>query len=322
LQCSFCEVWKHQNRKEDELTIDQIERIFSKLQQIDVLRISGGEPFLRGDLAAVVNTIDAVAKPRMIHFTTNGVLTEDIVAVLTRIQHPEKIHIKVSLDALGERHDELRGVDGTYSKVVATLSALAELRKALGFHLGINATIASASDIARFYDVKEFAREMAIPVYGVIASDPVNALYSNRGIVDPENSIKTPEPFSLESLETFFSRQLADAKRNSNLFERIVDTYHIRGLQNRLLHKIKNPHPRCVALTSHLRILPNGDIPTCLYNSTVVGNLLENSLDDVWFQNESMQKARAWVNACGGCWQSCESIVNAIYTGDIWRGIL
>jgi len=57
-----------------------------------------------------------------------------------------------------------------------------------------------------------------------------------------------------------------------------------------------------------------------MYNSTVVGNLRKDKFNDIWF-SKKMNNHRAWVSHCKGCWAGCESNVNAIYTGDIWRGI-
>ena len=97
------------------------------------------------------------------------------------------------------------------------------------------------------------------------------------------------------------------------LFERFVQQGYKRK---------KKPKPPCLALKSHLRILPNGDVPVCLYNSTIVGNLNEKSLKEVWFGiNDDMEASRRWVKNCKGCWAGCETIVSAIYSGDIVKGL-
>ena len=56
------------------------------------------------------------------------------------------------------------------------------------------------------------------------------------------------------------------------LLERIAKRYYLR-IRSRLLHQSGTPNPSCVALRSHLRVFPNGDVPTCQFNSRVVGNL-------------------------------------------------
>jgi MoaA/NifB/PqqE/SkfB family radical SAM enzyme len=76
-----------------------------------------------------------------------------------------------------------------------------------------------------------------------------------------------------------------------------------------------------VALRSHLRLLPDGGVPVCQFNTEVVGNLLRQSFDEVW-RSAAAQKSRDWVDACTGCWAECEVVPNAVYSGDIWRGAL
>lgn len=320
LKCSFCDVWRYPHDAADELSPEQITSVFAKLKTLDVVRISGGEPFLRSDMGELINRIQASARPRMIHITTNGTMKDNIVEALSACDVPRAIHLKLSIDSIGARHDELRGVAGTYARVSDTLKELIPLRSRYGFHLGVNCTISTEDDISGFYQLKDMLKKEDVPVYGVIASAAENALYSKKEIVDPDNSICTKDRFSPEALKRFFERQALDSRANSDMLERIVDRYHMRGLRNRLLKDVRLPRPICVALTSHIRILPNGDVPVCLYNGTIAGNIYRQSLQDVWYANKRVNELRHSVRTCKGCWQSCESIVSAIYTGDIWRG--
>ena len=74
---------------------------------------------------------------------------------------------------------------------------------------------------------------------------------------------------------------------------------------------------------NHMRLMPNGDVMTCVYYPNVVGNLRNQSLRDVWFGKE-IEPQREIVKKCAGCWAGCEVKPNAIYTGDIvktlWMG--
>ena len=36
---------------------------------------------------------------------------------------------------------------------------------------------------------------------------------------------------------------------------------------------------------------------------------------------KNIKRWRRWVRFCKGCWAGCESNVNAIYSGDIWKGL-
>lgn len=320
-RCVFCDVWKKQEQGAEEMKPKEIEDIFTHLKRIDVLRITGGEPFLRKDLAEVINRINAVNPPTLLHITTNGFLTERIVHTIEAINLIENVHIKVSIDGVGEKHDQLRGVKGAYEKAMNSIQALVKIREHTPLHIGVNQAIVSGDEIETYFQLRDILQPYDIPIYPSIAFDPANALYGNyEGVVDPELSFRTFGTFSASELKAFMKILIKDGKRVSNLQEQIVDRYHLKGLYNRLVKNKNVPNPKCVALNTHLRILPNGDVPVCLYNGNIVGNLMKQDFRDIWF-GDHIQSYREWVKKCSGCWQSCESAVNAIYTGDIWKGL-
>ncbi len=319
-RCVFCDIWKKRAADRETMSVDEIGRIFEQMKTVDVVRITGGEPFLRNDIVEIIERIDDFSAPGMIHISTNGLLTERILRDMKTVRPIHKIHIKISVDAVGEEHDRLRGVPGAYDKAMATVRGLVGLRGERAFHVGINQAIVDKRGIEAYRQLKEMMRPLGVPVYPSIAFDPANSLYSDKGMVDPALSFKPLGQFTAAELESFMRSVLADAKEVGDFKERLVDRYHLRGLYNRLVKGRPFPRPRCVALSNHLRILPNGDVPVCLYNGKIVGNLRSQKLKDIWF-GDTLKKEREWVRKCPGCWQSCESAVSAIYTGDIVRGL-
>lgn len=318
-RCIFCDVWKKHAGDTAELNLDDIRSIFAQINNPDVVRITGGEPFLRQDLAEAINIINEVSNPRIIHITTNG-LASRIKETMLAIKSCYKIHLKVSIDAIGEKHDKIRGTPNAYEKAMDNIKRLVEIRKSLRFHLGVNQAIVNQEDTQDYAALKRILQPYGIPIYASVAFDPLNSLYSDEIITDPKNSYAAFGHFSKEGLSDLISAVLKDGGTISNIPEKIVNQYHLQGMYNRFVHNKLLPHPRCVSLNNHLRILPNGDVPVCLYNGTVVGNLKENTLKDIWKSPEA-KKQRRWIGQCPGCWQSCDSVVNALYTGDIWRGI-
>lgn len=99
----------------------------------------------------------------------------------------------------------------------------------------------------------------------------------------------------------------------------LAKRYYLRGLAARLRgDRDARPRPRCVALRSHLRLLPDGGVPVCQFNGERVGRLPHQRVKDLW-AGEPARAARAWVDACPGCWAECEVVPNALYSGDILR---
>ena len=151
-RCVFCDVWK--KTPEDEMSVVEIEKIFKQLKKLDVLRITGGEPYTRRDLSEIINIIDAVNDPTMIHITTNGINTRRIIKSLETLSNVSKVHIKVSIDDIGEKHDDIRGVSGAYEKAIETVRELVKFRDNYGLHVGVNQAILNESSMQSYETLK------------------------------------------------------------------------------------------------------------------------------------------------------------------------
>lgn len=317
-RCSFCDIWKKKNDAE-EMTLEEIKNVFNQLKRIDVLRLTGGEPFLRNDLAEIINTVDKINKPSIIHLTSNGILTEQIISTMTKIKSLKKIHIKISIDNMGEKHNQHRGVPGAYEKAKATVEKLAKLRDKFNFHVGINHVILDEREIDTFFEIKKIFNKINVPVYASVGIESKSlGIYTDSQHSDPKMQLL--KSYSKEGAKKIADILVRESGKGNNLAEKILDKYNVRGMYNRIVENRNVPNPKCVALNNHLRILPNGDVPVCILNGTVVGNLKKQKFKDVWFSKEA-EKQNQWVEKCPGCWQTCETGVSAIYTGDIWKGL-
>ncbi len=142
-KCPFC-FYINNNKLQDkpELSLEEIERLSRALGPLLWLAFSGGEIFLREDIVEVSKTFYGGNSPSVMLFSTNGLMpelirerTEDILK-----NCPESVvAVKLSLDGVGERHDALRGIPGSFQKVIGTYDALKGLLdKFKNFELGIN----------------------------------------------------------------------------------------------------------------------------------------------------------------------------------------
>jgi MoaA/NifB/PqqE/SkfB family radical SAM enzyme len=301
------------------MALDEVARVLKQIPHLDSLRITGGEPFLRNDLTEITELAVTETDASVIHVTTAGVLTERILDYARAVGSP-RLHIKLSIDAVGERHDQIRGGRGLYAKAMRTLQGLVELRDRCGLYVGVNQTLTD-----RNWDQVEPLRKaldpLGVSVHYAIATDHYTLYRLNTA---KENEIPDMKSVSMSE----FSQQQLDAifaqvdRRNGikDIPEWLVQRYYLSGLKNRLLHKVEKPKPRCIELHNHIRIMPNGDVMTCVYYPVVVGNLRRQSLDEIWF-GESIKPQRHVVRQCPGCWAGCEVKPNAIYTGDIVRAL-
>jgi MoaA/NifB/PqqE/SkfB family radical SAM enzyme len=125
-----------------------------------------------------------------------------------------------------------------------------------------------------------------------------------------------PELDPAESL-AFARSELEHLERIHNPGLRLAKRYYLQGLVARLSGaRGALPRPKCVALRSHVRLLPDGGVVVCQFNTEPVGNLLDQSFEELW-HGAPARDSRAWVDACAGCWAECEVMPNSVYSGDL-----
>jgi MoaA/NifB/PqqE/SkfB family radical SAM enzyme len=316
-KCVMCDSWK--KPLEDELTLPEIREIFSQVGRLDVIKISGGEPFVRADLADIINTIDETSSPEFIHITTNGSLKDRTLKTLSAIRSKGKLYVKISIDAIGRHHDRVRGVRGAYDTAMETLEALVAYRRDRPFNLAVNQTIVDRAGLADYGKLKSELSQWGIKVIPNIAQDSLtlHRAGANRSELPPnDHSYTTFSKFESQELEEFFREAEADVAQLHGPVARLTMRYYLQGLRNRLLAARGQPKPPCQSLHDFFRLLPNGDIPICFNDSRIAGNVRRTGFREVWFGRQ-MAGGRAIVRQCPGCWSGCEIIPSAIYSGDI-----
>jgi sulfatase maturation enzyme AslB (radical SAM superfamily) len=137
-RCRTCNVWK---KRVDDLTLAEYTRLFKAIGPSPYwATFSGGEPFIRPDLIDIVLACYDHCHPAIVTIPTNGLLRKQIVDGVARLSRnaPDlKVIINFSLDGVGARHDEIRGVPGNYAKLRETyweLKAAAHPNVTVGIH--------------------------------------------------------------------------------------------------------------------------------------------------------------------------------------------
>jgi MoaA/NifB/PqqE/SkfB family radical SAM enzyme len=112
-RCKMCDSWRM--KPGGELTPEQVRQVFAKVGPLDVVRLSGGEPFLREDFAEVARAVVASSSPAFLHITSNGSFPDRMVQFAEKFQAPGKLHFMISFDGLEAEHDANRGEDVTFA---------------------------------------------------------------------------------------------------------------------------------------------------------------------------------------------------------------
>ncbi|MFH2203761.1 MAG: radical SAM protein [Elusimicrobiota bacterium] len=171
LRCGHCFYWRELNGAGEEFTLAELARLAPTMGRFSFLSLGGGEPFLRGDLPEIAETLVRVNGVSRISIPTNGYLPARITGLARKLlaKTPDcKVVIKVSLDGLGEAHDALRGRAGSFDRAIETLAALKELKKTHAqLRVGVLMTLSKANEerLSETYD--HVRRELAPDVVGL-----------------------------------------------------------------------------------------------------------------------------------------------------------
>jgi MoaA/NifB/PqqE/SkfB family radical SAM enzyme len=121
--CRTCFYWDELNKGQD-LTFEQLQRSSQTAPPFHKLWISGGEPFLRKDLAEIIQLFYRNNGMRHVNLPTNGLLPKKVASVISQLltQCPDLvIDLNFSLDGLANTHDAIRGVPNNFDKTLATI---------------------------------------------------------------------------------------------------------------------------------------------------------------------------------------------------------
>jgi MoaA/NifB/PqqE/SkfB family radical SAM enzyme len=320
-RCGMCDSWRM--KPGGEMTATDVRRVFGGIGPLDAVRITGGEPFLREDLLAIAHAILEASSPSVMHITTNGSLPERVEEFHARFREQRRLAFLVSLDGMPEEHDKSRGADATFELALRTVRMLV----ASGARVAVNHTIISPRSLSDHRALRGIFAPMGVDVSAVIAYES-SSMYGLKLRGKKAEHLIQPGGYPLHhdldrtEVIAFLEEELAalDAMLPSPL--RLAKRYYLRGLLARLRGDADpKPRPRCVALRSHVRLLPDGRVPVCQFNTETVGSLAAESFDAVWHGAEA-GAARGWVDACGGCWAECEAMPSAIYTADLVRALV
>jgi len=126
-----CNIW--QIKPKGELTIDEVREFAKKNTYFKWVELTGGEPFLRGDIVEIAKAFKENSKELYIlTMPTNSLCNQDMVERKLReilaLGIP-RIAITVSLDGYRELHDKIRGTPGNYDRAIAMFKRLKEMKK-------------------------------------------------------------------------------------------------------------------------------------------------------------------------------------------------
>ena len=145
MHCKMCNIWDNPTKPSEEFKPE----LLKKLPKMRAVNITGGEPFVREDIAEIVEIL--LTKTDRIVFSTSGWFSDRIIEMAKRF--PD-VGYRISLEGLSCKNDELRGRQTGFDKGLATLLELRRMGiKDIGF--GITVSNNNSKDMLDLYELSK-----------------------------------------------------------------------------------------------------------------------------------------------------------------------
>ncbi|MFH1453573.1 MAG: radical SAM protein [Armatimonadota bacterium] len=301
-RCRTCNVW---TRNVDEFTLEEFDKTFKSMGKTPYwFTLSGGEPFLRKDILDICKSLYKRCAPKVINIPTNGILYDVIPEKVKQICEAlpgTGVVINLSLDGVGEKHDQIRGVPGNYEKWIKTYKALRELNLP-NLTIGIM-TVISSYNVKDIPQILEEVKKLDPDSYvAEIAEEREELLNKEQGITPAyEDYVKAVECLN-ENLHRHRFRKFSSVIQSFRLVYYEL-TKHIMRQKRQVLP--------CMAGWASAHIVPDGEVWFCCIRGENIGNLRKENYNfkKIWNSTEAEIQRKSIKNK--ECW--CP-LANVSYT--------
>ena len=276
-RCSMCNLWANPTKPEDEISL----RVLEKIPQCKLLKITGGEPFVRNDIKDVVALLHKKTERLLIN--TNGYFTEKIVDLCR--EFPD-LAIRISMDGEKETHNGIRGID-IYDKAMDTIRRLKRINVK---DVGVNFTL-QENNYQDLLPVYHRALEMKIDF-------ACSVVHNSFYFIKDDNQINSRDLVEKE-LHGLIKEEL-HSKRKKDWGRAFIHDFTVQYMNG------KDLPLACDAGLDSFFIDVDGKVLPCnmTVNPLVMGNLNESEWMDI-IQSDNAKRIVSKCKQCKGCWMIC-----------------
>lgn len=280
MQCKMCNIWKYPTDIKKEIQAEELKC----LPKLKFINLTGGEPFIREDLEEIVK-VCYTKSPRIV-ISTSGWFEDRVIDLAKKFPN---IGIRISIEGLSEKNDELRGRQGGFDKGLRTLLKLKDMGvKDIGF--GCTVSNNNSKDMLSLYQLsKSLGLEFA------------TASFHNSYYFHKDDNVITNQAEVCDDFKTLIEWQLKENHPKS-----WFRAYFNMGLIN-YIEGNRRMLP-CEAGSINFFIDPYGDVYPCngmeeKYWKGTMGNIRETKdFMELW-NSEQAERVRANVRKCPkNCW--------------------
>ncbi|MFA5115110.1 MAG: radical SAM protein [Candidatus Omnitrophota bacterium] len=272
-RCKTCFIWKHRENEQKELTLEEYKKIFKSINKAYWVTAGGGEPFLREDFSEILHNICRSLRPRILNIPSNGSQPSEISAIMGKLvkSYPSiQFILNLSLDHIGEKHDEIRGLNGNFESLRRTIDLLDSLKNP-NFTAGVH-TVLSRYNLEDFPHIYGWIKENLRPKSYIIEDAQVREEYSNETCEFFESKLDY-----LEALDFYLSKIKSERKKSIDRIRKAFRITYYNSISNAL--RFNKKPLTCYAGYASCQINPYGEIWACATKKLPMGNLREHDYD-------------------------------------------
>ena len=271
-------------KAEEELSTAEAKTLLEQIARagFKIMIFSGGEPLLRPDILELVAYATQLGLRSV--FGTNGTLITPEMA--RELKKAGAMGMGISLDSLdAAKHNKFRSFEGAWEGAVRGMRNC----RAAGLPFQIHTTVMDWNQ-SELEAMTDFA-----VAEGAVAHHFFFLVPTGRAKTIEEESLRA-EAYEDVLTRIMKKQQQVDIELKPTCapqFMRIADQL---GMKTRFRRG-------CLAGTSYCIISPRGKVQPCAYLNMELGDVRETPFDEIWKNNEVLQKLRTleYEGGCGSC---------------------
>jgi len=294
--------------KQAKRMVDQLAQVGAEQGLMPILVFSGGEPLCRQDLFEVVEY--AGTKGLKTALATNGTLIDEKIA--ERIKQCGIRRVSISLDgATSDVHNKLRQQEGSFESAIRGIEHLKS--KDVPFQINVTITRYNCDQLEAIYELAKGSGSAALHLFMLV---PVGCgqQFDQKEMLNAAEY----EDMMLRIAELDNKGELHVKVTCGPHYERVIRESGL--VQNRSRSDLNAKHPAhggtskgCLAGLGVLFVGHSGDVFPCGYLPINCGNVVDQTIEEIWHSNKDLARMRdvselegkcgtcGYRNVCGGC---------------------
>jgi len=234
--------------------------------------LTGGEPFVRTDLMALIRNMTEITGVKEIHLTTNGVLTAPHIPELKKLGIAS---VNLSLDTFDRERFKLITRRDEVDKVMETYRLLLEH----DIEVKINAVVMDGKNI-----------EDIVPLIELGKNNPVSVRFIEEMPFNGEGSHYTSLVWTYRRIVDYIKERYPKLEKLSDPQNSTAYHYRVPGYKGNIGVIAAFSRTFC-GTCNRIRITAQGELKTCLYDDGVMNirNLLRTGIPDKELVKELLQ---------------------------------